>query len=74
MPVRKRSYSLEERAARYLDAKARRVKRSASAVLSEIVVEAAQQEARDRLLEELGAGVEIPEREVKRWLKKLGAA
>lgn len=74
MPVRKRSYSLDENAARYLDAKAKRVKRSASAVLSEIVADAARQDARDRALEELGAGVEIPERQVQRWLKKLGAA
>lgn len=73
MPVRKRSYSLDEKAAQYLDTKAKRVKRSASAVLSEIVAEAARQDARDRVLDELGAGVEIPEREVRRWLKKLGA-
>jgi hypothetical protein len=74
MAVRKRSYSLEERAAEYLDRRASRQRRSASAVLSEIVAEAAQQEARDRVLEELGAGTEIPVREVDRWLKKLGAA
>lgn len=74
MPVRKRSYSLDERAAAYLDRKSKAVKRSASAVLSEIVTEAARQDARDRALAELGAGVDIPEREVQRWLKKLGAA
>jgi predicted transcriptional regulator len=74
MPVRKRSYSLDERAVTYLDQRAKRFKRSASAVLSELVVEAARQDARDRALEELGAGVEISEREVHRWLKKLGAA
>ena len=74
LPVRKRSYSLDERAAEYVDRKAKRVKRSASAVLSEIVTEAARQDARDRVLEQLGAGVEIPEREVQRWLKRLGAA
>jgi hypothetical protein len=74
MPVRKRSYSLDERAAAYLDRKAKVVKRSASAVLSEIVTESARQDARDRALAELGDGVEIPEREVQRWLKKLGAA
>jgi predicted transcriptional regulator len=74
MPVRKRSYSLDERAAEYLDKRAKLVRRSASAVLSELVVEAARQDARDRALEELGAGVDIPEREVQRWLKKLGAA
>jgi hypothetical protein len=74
MPVRKRSYSLDERAASYLDRTAKRVKRSASAVLSDLVVDAARQDARDRALEELGAGVEISEREVQRWLRKLGAA
>jgi hypothetical protein len=74
VPVRKRSYSLDERAAAYLDRKAKVVKRSASAVLSEIVTEAARQDARDRVLSELGDGVDIPEREVQRWLKKLGAA
>jgi predicted transcriptional regulator len=74
MAVRKRSYSLDERAAAYLDRTAKRVKRSASAVLSELVAEAARQEARDRALEELGAGVDIPEKEVRRWLRKLGAA
>jgi hypothetical protein len=58
----------------YLDRTAKRVKRSASAVLSDLVAEAARQEARDRALDELGAGVEISEREVQRWLKKLGAA
>jgi DNA-binding Lrp family transcriptional regulator len=42
-------------------------------VLSELVTEAARQDARDRALEELGDGVDIPEREVQRWLKKLGA-
>lgn len=74
MPVRKRSYSLDERAAEYLDRRAKRFKRSASAVLSELVAEAARQDARDRVLQELGAGIEIPERDVQRWLRKLGAA
>jgi predicted transcriptional regulator len=73
MAVRKGSYSLEEHAAEYLDRKAKASKRSASAVLSELVAEAARQDARDRALAELGEGVEIPEREVQRWLKKLGA-
>lgn len=74
MAVRKRSYSLDERAAEYLDRTAKRVRRSASAVLSDLVAEAARQEARDRALDELGAGVEVSEKEVRRWLKKLGAA
>jgi hypothetical protein len=74
MAVRKRSYSLDEHAAEYLDRTARRAKRSASAVLSDLVAEAARQEARDRVLEELGSGVEISEKEVRRWLNKLGAA
>ena len=74
MPVRKRSYSLDERAATYLDQTAKRARRSASAILSDLVAEAARQEARDRALDELGAGVEIPETEVRLWLKKLGAA
>jgi len=74
MAVRKRSYSLDQRAAAYLDRTAKRVKRSASAVLSDLVTEAARQDARDRALEELGAGVEISDKEVQRWLKKLGAA
>ena len=74
MAVRKRSYSLDERAAEYLDRTAKRAKRSASAVLSDLVAEAARQEARDRALEELGSGVEISEKEVRRWLNKLGAA
>jgi hypothetical protein len=73
VPVRKRSYSLDEKAASYLDRKAKSAKRSASAVLSEIVVEAAYQDARDRALAELGASVDISERDVNRWLKKLGA-
>ncbi|MDX2052406.1 MAG: hypothetical protein SFV15_08455 [Polyangiaceae bacterium] len=73
MPVQKRSFSLDSDAARYIDARAKRVKRSASAVLSEVVADAARQEARDRALEALGNGVEIPDREVDRWLKKLGA-
>src|SRR6478752_3033171 len=73
MAVRKGSYSLDERAAEYLDRRAKLTKRSASAVLSELVAEAARQDARDRALKELGEGVEIPEREVQRWLKKLGA-
>jgi predicted transcriptional regulator len=72
--VRKRSYSLEEQAAAYLDHKAKRVKRSASSVLSELVAEAARQDARERALAEFGTGVDISEREVQRWLKKLGAA
>ncbi|HEX3851084.1 MAG TPA: hypothetical protein VHW01_08965 [Polyangiaceae bacterium] len=61
MAVRKGIYSLDERAAEYLDRKAKLSKRSASAVLSEIVVEAARQDARDRALKELGEGIEIPE-------------
>jgi hypothetical protein len=73
MAVRKGSYSLDEHAAEYLSRRAKLFKRSASAVLSELVQEAARQDARDRALEALGAGVEIPEREVQRWLKKLGA-
>ena len=74
MTVRKRSYSLDPRAAEYLERRAKRLKRSASSVLSELIVEAAQQDARERLLDELGAKQEIPEHEVQRWLKKLGAA
>lgn len=74
MPVLKRSFSLDPKAAEYLDRRAKRLKRSASAVLSDLVTQAAQQEARDRALEELGRGVEIPPHEVRRWLKRLGAA
>ena len=73
MTVRKGSYSLDAHAAEYLNRRARLSKRSASAVLSELITEAARQDARDRALEELGAGVDISEREVQRWLKKLGA-
>src|SRR5262245_27015811 len=47
MPVSKRSYSLDQCAAEYLDRRAKKLKRSASSVLSELVAEAAQQEARD---------------------------
>ena len=74
MPVRKRSYSLDERAAAYLDRRAKRFNRSGSAVLSDLVTEAARQDARERALEALGRGVQISERAVQRWLKKLGAA
>jgi hypothetical protein len=73
LPVQKHSYSLDAKAAAYVDRRAKQVKHSASAVLSELVLEAARQEARERALAELGAGVEIPDREVNRWLKKLGA-
>jgi hypothetical protein len=73
MPVRKRSYSLDERSAEYVDRKAKLLKRSSSSVLSDLVAEAARQDARDRVLEELGSGIEIPEHQVQRWLKKLGA-
>jgi len=73
MPVRKRSYSLDERAAEYVDRRAKQVKRSASAVLSDLVAEAARQDARDRVLEKFGSGVAVSERDVQRWLKRLGA-
>ena len=73
MAVRKRSYSLDEHAVSYLEQRAQRFNRSASSILTELVAEAARQDARDRALEELGQGVDIPEREVQRWLKKLGA-
>jgi hypothetical protein len=56
-----------------LDRRTKKLKRSASAILSEIVVDAAQQDARERVITELGSGKEIPEREVQRWLRKLGA-
>jgi hypothetical protein len=72
MTVRKQSFSLEESAAEYIARRAKRLKRSASAVLSEIVVEAARQEARDRVLAELGEGVEISEADTRRWRKALG--
>lgn len=74
MPTAKRSYSLEPRAAAYLESRAKRLKRSASSVLSELINEAAQQDARERVLAELGAGVAIREQDVQRWLKRLGAA
>jgi hypothetical protein len=74
MATQKRSYSLDANAAAYLERRAKKLKRSASAVLSELIVEAAQQDARDRILDELGANVAIQERDVQRWLKKLGAA
>jgi len=74
MPVTKRSYSLDERAEAYVAGRAKQFKRSASSVLSELVLEAARQDARDRVLSELGAGIEVRDSEVNRWLKKLGAA
>jgi hypothetical protein len=43
-------------------------------VLSEIVADAARQDARDSVVEEFGAGVEIRSSQVQRWLKKLGTA
>jgi hypothetical protein len=73
MPVRKQSYSLDVKAAQYIDRRAKNLKRSASAVLSDLVLEAAQHEARSRALSDLGKGVELSETEVQRWLKKLGA-
>ena len=73
MPVRKRSYSLDERAEAYVAKRAKQFKRSASSVLSELVLEAARQEARERVLQQFGAGVAISERRVDRWLKELGA-
>jgi hypothetical protein len=72
MPVRKQSFSLEESAAEYVARRAKRLKRSASSVLSEIVIEAARQEARDRALLELGGGVAIDDADVLRWQKALG--
>jgi len=59
--------------AEYITRRAKTLKRSASSVLSEIIAEAAQQDARERALQELGQDVEISERDVERWLKKLGA-
>lgn len=73
MATQKRSFALDEKAGEYVDRRAKQFKRSASAVLSELVLDAARQDARERALEELGAGIDIPEREVDRWLKKLGA-
>lgn len=73
MPVQKRSYSLDEKAVTYVDRRAKQLGRSSSSVLSDLVAEAARQDARDRALSELGAGVSLPERAVNHWLKKLGA-
>jgi len=74
MTVRKRSFSLDPRAAEYVERRAKKLRRSASSIISDLVIEAAQQDARERVLSELAAGQEIPEREVQRWLKRLGAA
>jgi len=74
MTVRKRSFSLDPRAAEYVERRAKKLRRSASSIISDLVIEAAQQDARERVLTELAAGQEIPEREVQRWLKRLGAA
>lgn len=74
MAVTKRSYSLEPDAVVYLERRAKKLKRSASSVLSDLIAQAAQLEARDRVLETLGDGVEIDDRDVLQWLKKLGAA
>lgn len=74
MTVQKRSVSLDPKAAEYLARRAKRLNKSTSAVLNELVAEAARLDALDRVLEEFGDGVDIPEREVERWLKKLGAA
>ena len=63
MTVQKRSYSLDPFAADYLERRAKRLKRSASSLLSELITQAAQQEARERVLETLGDGVEISERD-----------
>ena len=49
------------------------LRRSASAVLSELVIEAAQQDARDRVLEELAAGEEIPEREARTLISPMSS-
>jgi hypothetical protein len=72
--VQKRSVSLDPKAAEYLARRAKRLNKSTSAVLNELVAEAARLDALDRALEEFGNGVDIPERDVERWLKKLGAA
>ena len=53
--------------------RAKLAKRSASAILSDLVRDAAVQDARDRALDELGSGIDISERQVQRWLRKLGA-
>jgi hypothetical protein len=74
MAVQKRSVSLDPKAAEYLARRAKRLKKSTSAVLNELVTEAARLDALDRALEEFGDGIDIREREVERWLKKLGAA
>lgn len=74
MAVRKQSVSLEPHAAEYLAQLAKRLKRSVSSVLSDIVTEAARMDALDRVLAELDDGTEIPQKEVEKWLKKLGAA
>lgn len=74
MVVHKRSVSLDPMAAEYLARRAKRLNKSTSAVLNELVAEAARLDALDRALEEFGDGVDIPERDVERWLKKLGAA
>lgn len=74
MTVQKRSFSLDPFAAAYLERRAKRLKRSASSVLNELIVQAAQEEARERVLATLGDGVDIAERDVARWLRKLSAA
>ena len=65
---------LDERAANHLDRRAKKLGRSASAVLSDLVREAAQQEARDHVLEGLAPAESIAGSDVRRWLKRLGAA
>ncbi len=72
MPVLKRSYSLDEKAAEYVQGRAKKLKQSASSVLSEIVLDAARQDARDRVLSEFGEGIEVPVADLRRWRKLLG--
>ena len=73
MAVRKRSYSLDSRAADYVDRRAKQLKRKRVRCSEELVIEAARQDARDRVLADLAPDEEIPEREVQRWFKRLGA-
>jgi hypothetical protein len=70
----KGGYSRKPKPRTALSAARGRAKRNVSSVKRKLTDEAIQTKARDRVLQELGAGVCLSDRAIQRCLRKLGAA
>jgi hypothetical protein len=72
MSVVKRTCSFDEDAWAYAQQRAKRLKKSVSAVVSEVLLEQRRFDARTRVLEEYGTDADVSDEALEKVARKLG--